>query len=233
MTANRAARTLSLIMPNPTIPHADISALILAGGQGSRMGGCDKGLQPLHARPLVAWIVERLQPQVGSLLISANRNRERYAEFGYPVIADDPAPSWGRSDDVGSSQFSGQFSGPLAGLHAGLSQCRTPWLLSAPCDVPELPADLVARLAEAVCREQVPLALATSAGRHHPVIALLHRDLLPDLERYLATGRRSVYGWQQGLAHAEVDFGADSFANLNTLEELRGVERGVDQEGDI
>lgn len=213
-----------------SIERQDITALILAGGQGSRMGGCDKGLQPLHGRPLVAWIVERLVPQVGTLLISANRNRERYAEFGYPVIADDPTPSWASRDDAGFSQFPSQFSGPLAGplagLHAGLSQCRTPWLLSAPCDVPELPADLAARLAEAVCREQVLLALATSAGRHHPVIALLHRDLLPDLERYLATGRRSVYGWQQSLAHAEVDFGADSFANLNTLDALQGMELG-------
>lgn len=229
MTANRVFKILPLMMPNITIPHADITALILAGGQGSRMSGCDKGLQSLHGRPLVAWIIERLAPQVGTLLISANRNREHYAAFGYPVIADDPAPSWGSSDDAGSSQF----SGPLAGLHAGLSQCRTPWLLSAPCDVPALPADLVARLAEAVFREQVPLALATSAGRHHPVIALLQRDLLPDLERYLATGRRSVYGWQQGLAHAEVDFGADSFANLNTLEALQVLEWGVDQEGGI
>jgi molybdopterin-guanine dinucleotide biosynthesis protein A len=209
-----------------SIERQDITALVLAGGQGSRMGGCDKGLQSLHGRPLVAWVVERLLPQVGTLLISANRNCERYAEFGYPVIADDPAPSWGNSDEAALNQFSSQFSGPLAGLHAGLSQCRTPWLLSAPCDVPELPADLAARLAGAVCRQQVPLALASSAGRYHPVIALLHRDLLPDLERYLASGRRSVYGWQQSLAHAEVDFGADSFANLNTLEALRVLERG-------
>lgn len=201
-------------MPDAALPRQDITALVLAGGQGSRMGGCDKGLQTLHGQPLVAWVVAALAPQAGALLISANRNRERYAEFGCPVIADDPAASWGES------------AGPLAGLHAGLSQCATPWLLSAPCDVPELPADLAVRLTVAACRENLLLAVANSAGRQHPVIALLHRDLLPDLERYLASGRRSVHGWQQGLAHAEVDFGAGSLANLNTLEELRGMERG-------
>lgn len=201
-----------------TISPSDITALILAGGQGTRMGGCDKGLQLLHGQPLVAAVIERLLPQVGSVLINANRNLERYAEFGYPVLADSQDAGWGA------------FPGPLAGLHAGLSQCRTPWLLSTPCDVPSLPTDLVARLAAALDQGSGPLpchlAVAYSAERSHPVIALLHRDLLPELTHYLNAGQRKVHAWQQSLPHVTVDFGAAAFPNLNTLADLRGLEQG-------
>jgi len=187
----------------------DITTLILAGGQGSRMGGLDKGLQELHGQPLVAWVIKRLAAQTGALMISANRNRERYAAFGYPVIADDPL-------SVG-----GDFQGPLAGIHAGLEQVSTPWLLTVPCDVPELPDDLAQRLLAAVEKEQCLLAVAAASGRRQPVIALLHRSLLPDLERYLANGKRSVHGWQQTLAHVEVGFENCGFVNLNSQEDLQ------------
>ncbi|MFZ2269211.1 MAG: molybdenum cofactor guanylyltransferase MobA [Azonexus sp.] len=187
---------------------SDITALILAGGQGARMGGLDKGLQELRGQPLVAWAIDRLAPQTGALMISANRNAERYAGFGYPVIADNPHVA------------QGDFQGPLAGIQAGLQQLRTPWLLTAPCDVPELPVDLARRLFAAVQSEGCQIALVIAAGRRQPVIALLHRDLLPSLEAYLATGRRSVYGWQQGLPHVEVEFADCSFANLNSPDDL-------------
>lgn len=193
---------------NPGIRRDDITGLILAGGQGSRMGGVDKGLQDLRGQPLVAWSIAALAPQVGSLLLSANRNRQRYAAFGYPVIADLPA----------DGQES--YAGPLAGLIAGLNQCTTPWLASVPCDVPQLPADLVARLADAACAQACQLAVAYSGERSHPVIALLHRDLLPGLLDYFTSGRRSVHGWQQGLPHATVDFGAATLLNCNTLDDL-------------
>jgi len=89
----------------------DITALVLAGGRGSRMGGVDKGLTPLQGKPLVAHIIERLEPQVAHVLINANRNAERYADFGKPVLADaDPAA----------------YAGPLAGMLAGLQACTTP-----------------------------------------------------------------------------------------------------------
>ncbi len=200
--------------PMPAIRRQDITGLILAGGQGTRMGGCDKGLQTLHGRPLAAAVIERLAPQVGALLINANRNLECYAAFGYPVLSDSRETGWGA------------FPGPLAGLHAGLGQCATPWLLSVPCDVPDLPADLVARLAEALGEAGCRLAVASSAGRSHPVIALLHRDLLAGLTGYLDAGQRRVFGWQQTVPHVTVDFGADVFANLNTLADLRGLEEG-------
>lgn len=193
---------------NPGIRRDDITGLILAGGQGSRMGGVDKGLQDLRGQPLVAWSIAALAPQVGSLLLSANRNTQRYAAFGYPVIADLPA-----ADQEA-------YAGPLAGLIAGLRLCPTPWLVSVPCDVPQLPADLVVRLADAACAQASQLAVACSGERSHPVIALLHRDLLPGLCDYFASGRRSVYGWQQNLPHATVDFGAAALLNCNTLDDL-------------
>lgn len=207
----------------PEILRQDITGLILAGGQGSRMGGVDKGLQLLHGQPLVSWVIAHLVPQTAGLLISANRNLDRYAGFGYPVLTDDAVAGWG--GDAQADLQTESFAGPLAGLHAGLSRCPTPWLLSAPCDVPDLPADLARHLASAAQQQDCPIAIAVSAGRRHPVITLLHRDVLPDLKRYLATGRRSVFGWQAGLPHVEVDFPADTFANLNTLDALASMEQ--------
>src|SRR5436305_15205563 len=107
----------------------EVTGLVLAGGQGSRMGGIDKGLQPFRGRPMVAHVVERFAPQVGEILINANRNLEEYARFGHRVIADEIAG----------------FAGPLAGFERGLAHARCALLVTAPCDSPFLPLDLVAR----------------------------------------------------------------------------------------
>jgi len=109
---------------------ARVTGLVLAGGMGRRMDSRDKGLVPFRGKPMVAHVIERLAPQVGSVLINANRNSEQYEAFGYPVI----------SDEVGG------FAGPLAGLHAGMRACTTELIVTAPCDSPFLPLDLVARL---------------------------------------------------------------------------------------
>src|SRR6478735_5870112 len=108
----------------------DITGLVLAGGQGSRMGGVDKGLQPFRGRPMVAHVIERLAPQVHSILVNANRNPEAYAEFGHRVVSD---------------EIEG-FAGPLAGFERGLAHATTPFLVTVPCDSPFLPTDLVERL---------------------------------------------------------------------------------------
>ena len=121
-----------------------ITGVILAGGLGRRMGGVDKGLQNLNGRPLVQWVLDRLTPQVDTVLISANQNLLRYGEFGCPVVPD-------RIPD---------FSGPLAGLHAALSQSTSPLLATVPCDSPFLPADLVQRLHSALETEGAELAVA-------------------------------------------------------------------------
>ncbi len=183
-----------------------ITGLILAGGQGRRMGGVDKGLEPLHGRALTAWVLERLRPQVAGVLINANQNLERYAEFGVPVICD-------RVDG---------FAGPLAGLHAGLTAAATQYVVTVPCDSPFLPADLVARLYAGLAGARAQLAVAKTGDQAHPVFALCRRDVLAGLGAFLESGGRKIDAWYAALGVAEVRFDdeAEAFANINTREEL-------------
>jgi molybdenum cofactor guanylyltransferase len=198
-----------------TIPTDQITGLILAGGRGSRMGGVDKGLQPWRGQPLARHAHERLRPQVGACIVNANRNPEQYqALFGpqVPVCAD----------------ATGDFAGPLAGFLAGLQACRSPWLVTVPCDSPLLPTTLVARLAEAVLRTGAPGALAVSLGaggrQPQPVFCLLRTDLRDSLAAFLAAGGRKIDHWtaQQGLAEAEFD-DETAFFNANTFDDLKTV----------
>ncbi len=193
------------------IAPADITGLLLAGGQGRRMGGVDKGLQPLRGRPLAAWGLDRLAPQVGRIIINANQHLDQYAALGYPVLADAIAG----------------FAGPLAGMHAGLAACVTPWLATAPCDSPFLPADLVTRLARAIeAKPDAQIAIARTQGEPQPVFCLMRADLRPALEDYLHAGGRKIQAWYVTLAHAYADFdeAAEAFVNLNSLGELREAE---------
>jgi molybdenum cofactor guanylyltransferase len=184
-----------------------ITGVVLAGGQGRRMGGVDKGLQLLDGRPMAARVLERLRPQVDALLINANQNAETYQAFGYPVVAD---------------EFTG-FAGPLAGLHAALTHAATPLVATAPCDSPFLPTDLVARLHAALQGTGAQIAVARTGEQLHPVFCLCQRAVLPSLDAYLAAGDRKFDRWIATLAAVEVDFEdqADAFRNINTADELR------------
>ena len=194
------------------VAEPKITGLVLAGGLGRRMGGVDKGLQLLNGKPMVAWVLERLKPQVGTLLINANQNSEVYESFGYGVIAD----------------RIGGFAGPLAGTHAGLTACTTPLLATVPCDSPFLPLDLVARLHSGLEREGAELAVARSGGQLQPVFALVRREALQSLTAFLTGGGRKVDAWFANLAVATVDFpDVQSFANINTREELNAVAPAV------
>jgi molybdopterin-guanine dinucleotide biosynthesis protein A len=188
------------------IARGDITGVVLAGGQGRRMGGVDKGLVELDGRPLVAHVIERLAPQVGALLINANQNLERYERFGAPVVA----------DDVGG------FAGPLAGLHAAMSRAVTDYVVTVPCDSPFLPIDLVARLVAGLAENSAQLAVAKTQNQPHPVFALVRRDVREHLARFLADGGRKIDAWYATLAAVEVAFDdeADAFRNINTREEL-------------
>jgi molybdopterin molybdotransferase len=191
-----------------------ISALILAGGRGTRMGHVDKGLQPFRGATMVQHVLERLAPQVGSIAINANQNLPAYAAFGAPVWPDETSG----------------FAGPLAGLEAGLRHCVTPYMISAPCDSPFLPGDLAARLFHALQSQGADVALAvTREGamrkQPHPVFCLVKTSLLPVLSRYLAEGGRKMDGWYAGLKVAEVLFDdAEAFRNINTLDELHSLD---------
>lgn len=205
--------------PLSAIPIAALTGLVLAGGRGQRMGGVDKGLQRLQGKPLAAHVLARLAPQVGALAISANRNREVYAELGAPwqaaVIAD-TLPD---------------YPGPLAGLLAGLRAARTEWLLSTPCDSPWLPADLGARLAEAARAQGTLVATASTANAAgevslHPVFALVHTSLADDLAASLGAGERKVRAWYARHTAAEVAFADErAFYNVNSLQELADLDR--------
>ena len=189
----------------PVPAPAAITGLVLAGGRGQRMGGVDKGLQPWRGRPLVDHALARLAPQVREVMISANRNAAAYATRAARVLAD----------------ASHDFPGPLAGILAGLRACATPWLMVVPCDSPQLPADLVARLAQGL--GGAPGAVVERGQRLEPVCCLLSTTLADDLERYLAEGGRKVEGWVSLHANP-VAFDrpedASAFANVNTLADL-------------
>lgn len=191
--------------------RGEITGVVLAGGLGRRMGGVDKGLQELDGRPLVAHIIARLQPQVGPLLINANRNAEVYARFGCPVVAD-AVPD---------------FAGPLAGLHAALAAASTPWVVTVPCDSPFLPADLVSRLAGAVEQASAGVAVARTGDQVHPVFCLCRRELRDHLGDYLARGERKFTAWYASLATVEVTFDDQpaAFENINTVAELASYSR--------
>lgn len=187
-----------------------ITGLILAGGRGTRMGNVDKGLQMLGDEPMVLRVIGRLAPQVGTLMINANRNQERYREFGVPVWPDEL----------------GEYPGPLAGFQAGLRHCQTPYLLTVPCDSPFLPVNLVERLASALEEQGADLAVAVTgegeSRQPHPVFCLLKSSLLPHLNEFLRSGKRRIDAWYASLKFVEVQFEDEAaFRNINTMEELR------------
>ncbi len=193
------------------IARADVTGIVLAGGQGRRMGGVDKGLVLLDGRPMAAHVIERLAPQVGPILVNANQNADRYAALGHPVVPD----------------AVGGYAGPLAGLHAGLSRAATPFVVTVPCDSPFLPPDLVARLADGLAHARAVLAVAKTFDQPHPVFALVRRDVLPNLAAFLDAGGRKIDAWYASLAVVEVPFDdcADAFRNINTRDELDAASR--------
>ena len=186
-----------------------ITGLILAGGQGSRMGHVDKGLQQFRGQPMVVHVIARLQPQVHALAINANRNNHLYAAYGWPVWPDQTS----------------EFAGPLAGLQSGLSHCNTDYLMAVPCDSPWLPTDLVCRLATALTQQQADAAYAVTSQHRHPVFSLQKKSLLPALTQYLQHDGRKMDTWFASIASVAVPFDDErAFSNINTLQELHTLE---------
>jgi molybdopterin-guanine dinucleotide biosynthesis protein A len=188
-----------------------ITGLILAGGRGSRMGNVDKGLQSFRGAPMILHAIMRMSPQTGSLMINANQNLGPYEGFGLPVWPD---------------QLSG-FEGPLAGIQTGLMHCETEYMVTAPCDSPFLPDDLVSRLANAIGEADVAVAVTDDGERRqpHPVFCLMKASLLPHLTQFLQEGGRKIGAWYRSLDFVEVVFPDEiAFRNINTLEELRQFE---------
>lgn len=182
-----------------------ITGILLAGGQGRRMGGVDKGLQLLRGKPMAQHVIERFAPQVDELLINANQNIEQYQSLGYRIIPD----------------AIGGFVGPLAGLHRGLSEAAHPLVVTAPCDSPFLPLDLVAQLKAALDANNAELAVAKTGDQPHPVFSLCKKSVLPSLNTFLEDGGRKIDLWYSQLKVVEVQFADEAaFRNINTREEL-------------
>jgi molybdopterin-guanine dinucleotide biosynthesis protein A len=189
-----------------------VSAVILAGGQGRRFGGEDKGLVMLAGRPLVLWAARRLSSQAAEVLVNANRNLARYGALGHTVVPD-CLPG---------------FHGPLVGLLSAARTAQQEWLLTVPCDVPFLPLTLVAGMRALAGASQVPLVRAADETGIHYAIMLAHRDLIPDLESWLREGGRQVRGWQERHPLDTLYCGGDdpyAFLNINTPDALRAAER--------
>lgn len=188
-----------------SLSKGEITAVILAGGRGRRMGGMDKGLVDLSGQTLIEYVLEAITPQVSMVLINANRNLDRYRRFGYPVLSDD-------LDD---------YQGPLAGFHAALHLLSTPYMITLPCDGPLLPTDYVERMHNALEINKAELAVAHDGIRLQPVYALIPRTLTTSLTQYLAGGGRKIDRWygQHQMALADFTDSADTFRNINTLEE--------------
>ena len=198
-------------MPNLEPESRDaVTGVILAGGEARRMGGRDKGLIEIAGRPMVEYVIEALSPQVGALLINANRSREHYHRFGFPVVAD---------------EFEG-FNGPLAGMASCMRVATTAYIATLPCDSPHIPSDLVARLLRRLQENEADISVAHDGKRLQPVFSLIRCALLDSLLDYLNGGERKIDRWFERQATAVVDFSdkPDTFINVNTPEDVARME---------
>ena len=210
---------------NKTITAQHITGLILAGGQGRRMGGVDKGLQNFHGIPLALHTLMRLGPQVDSVMVNANRNLAAYESLGASVWPD----------------ASADFAGPLSGFLVGLERAETPYVLTVPCDTPRLPLDLAERLATAMERDNADIAMAAAPEtddhgqtllRPQPVFCLMKIELSESLVRFTHGGGRKIDAWtsQHHTVIVPFDTANDdplAFANINTLHELQALENAA------
>jgi molybdopterin-guanine dinucleotide biosynthesis protein A len=201
-----------------SIPTQDITGVILSGGQGTRMGGLDKGLENFLGCALVSHVLDRLSPQVGKVMINANRNLPLYQALCEEVY---PDPTAGHE-------------GPLTGFWVGLKHAQTPFVLTVPCDCPMLPLNLATRLGQGLMQHHAQLAMvrAPSAGKlkPQPVFALMRTEVRESLKHFMDQGGRKIQSWSHTLNCVFVDFDQASddplaFSNLNTLEDLHSLER--------
>ncbi len=197
-------------MTLPAEPEVPLAAVVLAGGQGRRMGGQDKGLIELAGRPLIEHVLEALRAQAGEILISANRNLERYRRYGVPVVGD----------------VIDGYCGPLAGMLSAMGAIRGELLLTAPCDSPLVAPDYARRMRAALLEADAEVAVARDAERWQPVFVLLRAGLRPSLAAYLESGERKIDGWFTRHRLVEVDFDdrREMFLNLNRPEDRAELE---------
>ncbi|WP_088212777.1 molybdenum cofactor guanylyltransferase MobA [Shewanella sp. Shew256] len=192
-----------------------IDAVILAGGMARRMGGDDKGLVELNGKAMIEYTIERIKPQVKEILINANRNQTRYAEFGFTVLSDEHTG----------------FLGPLAGMITAMGHTQADYLLVVPCDCPLLPRDLVARLLAAIEANDAELAVASDGEREQPVVMLLKPSLRESMTAFLEAGERKIDFWYAKHRFAVAAFAdqPNAFVNVNTPEQKQRLAAEINQ----
>ncbi|MCG9748448.1 molybdenum cofactor guanylyltransferase MobA [Shewanella sp. Isolate8] len=190
-----------------------IDAVILAGGMARRMDGNDKGLVELNDQPMIKHAIDRIKPQVKQILINANRNQDRYAEFGYPVLSD---------EDSG-------YLGPLAGMITALGQTQADYLMVVPCDCPLLPTDLVPRMLAAIETQGAEMAVASDGKREQPVVLLMKPALRESMKAFLDAGERKIDFWYAKHHCVVCDFSdqPNAFVNVNTPEQKQQLSEAI------
>ncbi len=212
-------------LPQPSPPFADVTGCLLAGGEGRRMGGRDKGLVHYRGIPLAAWVLSQLVPQTSRQFAIANRNWPDYARLLHQAGATTPVNMDAVRPDAADLPVA---SGPVAGILTALRQTDTPWLMVVPCDTPHLPADLVSRLRGEAARSGANAVVPTTVGcdgehRAHWACVLLHKDVSPQLEAMFAKEERKLRVCIQSLRWTSVSFeDATAFDNINSPETLNG-----------
>ncbi|RMF18916.1 MAG: molybdenum cofactor guanylyltransferase [Gammaproteobacteria bacterium] len=183
-----------------------LSALILAGGQGRRMNGADKGLLKLEDTAFAERLTRMFRPHCLHVLISCNRNSDIYRQMA----------------DISFEDQESGFPGPLQGLESARPHLSTPWLLVTPCDTPRLDARYVTRMTEGLDDTPVSIRVAHDGTRLQNLHLLVHRRDLDVLHEYLERGQRSVWGWLETAGYTPVDFSdcPELFMNVNTPEDL-------------
>lgn len=201
----------------------NVTGWLLAGGEGRRMQGQDKGLVAYRDRPLAAWSLDALKAQCATLRISANRNLAQYERLLKDITGEDVDQLvWPDDTDVQGAH------GPLAGIITALRHTQTDWLMVVPCDMPHLPQDLVARLLQCAAQTNADIVIpCTQSGtpdeRHHWVCGLINKRVCPDTVIQFVNGERKVGNWVRAQHWSSLAFSdASAFTNMNTLETLRG-----------
>jgi molybdenum cofactor guanylyltransferase len=184
----------------------NVTAVILAGGKGTRMDDIDKGLAELASRPLIEYVIDAIKPQVETIILNANRNAEQYSRYGYPVVSDALA----------------DYQGPLAGIISAMKHSTTSHIVTLPCDGPFLPGDLVERLISSLTDNNAEIAVAHDGVRMQPVYSLIPVTLSNSLGRFLDSGERKVQLWYKQHRVALADFSdcPEAFRNINTSAQL-------------
>jgi molybdenum cofactor guanylyltransferase len=189
-----------------SLKNTDITVVILAGGKGRRMGGKDKGLVNYQSQPLIAHVLEAISKQAAKIVINANRNRDAYAVYGYPVVEDSLS----------------DFQGPLAGFLACMASVSSDYILTMPCDGPLIAPDYLQRMLQAMQSTSCDIAIATDGERMQPVYALIPVELKDSLQKYLSAGDRKIDLWYKQHQIELVDFSDQKimFTNINSPADL-------------